>query len=124
MTDYDHAIAKAAEIGAEHGHNAATWFETDNPAAILQMLEDGDPIVYHALPHPDLSGQWADGYTPRQLAEDCGYPENPAGDNPSWGDVADHSAGIDELCDAYEEAFSIAVEAEVDRVCRYHLTES
>ena len=115
MTDYDHAIAKAAEIGAEHGHNAATWFETDNPAAILQMLEDGDPIVYASLPQPDLSGQWADGYTPAQLSADTDMYVAYDGSEPD--------EALSELCDAYEEAFSMAVEAEVGRVCRYHLTE-
>lgn len=82
------AIAKASEIGTEHGTNAA-----------------------------DLSGQWADGYTPQALALDC------APDNGYGPDSLERDALFSELCDAYEEAFTRAVEAEIVRVCRYQLGE-
>ncbi len=118
MATYEAAMVRASEIGREHGESAATWFETDNHAAILQMLEDGDPEVYDCLPGPDLSGQWADGYSPRSLFEDSTGADAHA--EAAW-DHDDYQFWLDALCAAYEAAFVDVVEAEVVRVCRYHL---
>jgi len=123
------ARRRAAEIGREHGDNAASWWEQDAvggrvaavPAhdtarRVLRGLEDGDPAILEALPAPDLSGEWADGYTPDQLAEECGlgpYPE----DRPEvvWQGWL---ALREELCDVYENAFIDAATAAVVVACK------
>lgn len=120
--DMDQAIAKAEEIGAEHGKAAASWFEvgTDyNARAILDrgLLDVFDP---ETVPAPDLSGEWADGYLPRDLFEDATGLDahlEATWDQDAYQDV------LTELCDAYELAFSTAVEAEITRVCQYQLAE-
>jgi hypothetical protein len=123
MTTYDEAITKAAEIGREHGTNAASWFFDGNTAteyyrSTLRALEAGDPMVYDQMPAPDLSGEWADGYSVRQLGEDTDSAYLVNRDDPDEGtDVPC------EVVDAYEFAFSEAVEAEIVRVCRYQLAD-
>jgi hypothetical protein len=121
MTTYDKAVAKAAEIGREHGTNAAgEWAPeflaqspTDAESRAQCVLEDGvqEAIDPDMLPAPDLSGEWADGYTVQQLLWDTGIDLDPN----------EYDAG--ELADAYELAFSEAVEAEIVRVCQYQLAE-
>jgi hypothetical protein len=124
MTTYDQAVAKAAEIGREYGTNAASWFfdgntATEHYATTLVAIEEGDPQVYDLLPAPDLSGEGADGYTMRQLAEDCDVSEEEAEDS-----AANDLITVDTLlADAYEAAFSEAVEAEIVRVCQYQLAD-
>lgn len=110
---YDQAVETAAEIGREHGMNAASWVELDGPEGcqkVLRALEDGDPEVYNWLPAPDLSGQWADEYTPDRLATDVGWlPEDGTHNNYDW---------LSELCNAYETAFSDAVETAIVARCQ------
>lgn len=111
----EHPETRAAKIGREHGRNAAGWWEQDaiggratgdvRPAALrtLSGIEDGDPEILDSLPGPDLSGQWADGYSSRDLYTELSVD------------------GIDDdgsLCDAYEMAFSEAVHDEIARMCR------
>lgn len=116
--------AKAREIGAEHGNSAAQWWEQDaiggrttgdpTPTAtrVLRGIEDGDPEIYDSLPSPDLSGQWADSYTSNSLIEDCASEVDiELGDER----LVD---GASDLCDAYEEAFRDACEAEIVRQCK------
>jgi hypothetical protein len=116
----EQAIARAAEIGAEHGENAASWWDQDaiggrsqgdpveTAKLVLQGIDDGDPMVLDSLPAPDLSGEWADGYTPRRLLEDVG-------DND--GDASFHEGLVDDLCRAYEDAFYDASLAAIVRSC-------
>lgn len=113
------ATDKARELGTEHGRNAASWATDGNTdqatyAYLLQGIKDGDPMVLDQLPAPDLSGQWADGYMPRQLFEDA--TGNDAHAEATWNQDAYQDA-LTELCDAYEEAFSQAAEDEIVRVC-------
>lgn len=119
----DQAIEKAREIGTEHGTAAASWVTDGNTdpetyRRLLAGIEDGDPEIMDELPHADLSGEWADGYTPRQLVEDCDLDA----DEVEAEDGTRLISVETELCDAYEEAFSVAVEAEIVRACRYQLT--
>jgi hypothetical protein len=125
VTDnYDTAKSRAEEIGAEHGRNAAAWFEQetiggrvsgtaealDTARRILRGIADGDPEILDALPGPDLSGQWADGYLPRDLARDCGLEDEES--DPEGDEI------LAELCDAYEDAFRTAVTDHVTDACR------
>jgi hypothetical protein len=114
---YDTAIAYAEQLGAEHGTSAATWVEIDNAAAILQGIEDGDPEIMDALPCADLSGEWADGLTPRQLVDDV-LSEI---DTDSKVDSETANDWSDGICDAYEFAFNTAAEFAVAEACRRYL---
>lgn len=117
-------IKRARAIGTEQGENAASWWEQDaigghvsaqegkaTATSILKGIEDGDPATYDALPGPDLSGEWADGYTTHRLQKDIGMDEETA-------DVATNEALWDEVVCAYEEAYLDAVMSEVTRLCR------
>lgn len=121
MSTYEAARARAAEIGHEHGTAAiTTWFDAVTcykPALLLDQVngsgswEDGNggPDTNPTLPRADLSGEWADGYTPQRLYVDCGG---------TMARAQDYSDDIGaDLCDAYEEAFSEAVAEYVRAEC-------
>ena len=120
-TAYDAAIAYAADRGAQDGRNAAEWWLQDTiggrvrprvdrmaAGAILRGLADGDPAVLDILPYADLSGEWADTLTGPQLVA-AALDAGEGGDYMGW---------YSDVCDAYEAAFSEAVEAEVSRAAR------
>lgn len=115
------ALAQARQIGRDHGRNAAEWVLQDTiggraPAhstreaaeRLLTGIRDGDPMVLDTLPHPDLSGQQADGYTPRQLLADCDGND---------GDASFHDGLVQDLCDNYEAAFELACQDAIERAC-------
>lgn len=123
---YDLWLARATEIGREHGENAAAWWEQDaiggrasgdvTAAArrVLAGIEDCDPMILDNLPAPDLSGEWAGGYTPDRLYEDCDV------------DAASLEAALNldnELCDAYDVAFGEACDAAIVKACRLVLDQ-
>lgn len=113
-TTHDEAMEHAYAIGREHGEAAASWVfdgntSLDTYARVLAGLHDGDPEVLDALPSPDLSGQWADGYTPRQLFEDVGA---------SPGDASFWPEAMSDLCDQYDLGFTGAVHETVEREAR------
>lgn len=124
---YDAAIRYARELGATHGRNAASWVEIDesNAATILAGITDGDPEVMDTLPSPDLSGQWADSLTGPELVHDA-FEGSGAEDDPSvtnWFRVPTaHVDWFDDVCSAYEDAFSEHAQYAVEDRCRYHLT--
>jgi hypothetical protein len=106
---------KAAKLGTEHGRNAASWVtdgDTDDATyrRLFVGIEDFDPEVLDALPHADLSGEWADGMTPKSLAEACGY---------DWYEDEDFDS--EALCDAYETAFEQACQDAIAAECLRHL---
>lgn len=127
MSNYETAVAKAREIGREHGENAiADWFDgtvSYRPALLLDQVNgggswvdgNGGPDTNPTLPAPDLSGEWADGYTPQRLYVDCGGTMTRAQDYSNDIGAA--------LCDAYEAAFSDAVETAVRAACESALGE-
>lgn len=105
-------IAKATELGAEHGKNAASWYFDGNTSIesyrrVLKGIDDGDPEILDTFPTDNLSGEWADGYDTRDLERDLGLN--------SFSDVL----LIDECATAYMNAFSQAVTDEIERVARY-----
>lgn len=111
---------QAGCIGAEHGNNAASYLfdgntTTETYRAFAAGLADGDPEYLNRIPVPDLSGQWADGYTSRQLLADVGGND---GDAAFYGNEL-----MDPLCEAYEQAFTQAAQDAVERVCRAHLQD-
>ena len=105
--------AGAIRKGLDDGDGAAGWWIQENgggrdtrPAKdlaamaerVLQGLDDGDPEILDGIPAPDLSGQWADGLTPRGLLDWIGA-------DPDSTRAAEAES---DLCDAYEAAFSRA----------------
>lgn len=115
------ALAYARTKGAEDGKAAATWVTDGNTTEatarhLLKGLAEGDPEVMDQLPAPDLSGEWADRITAQDLLE-----ESLAYVGLAFTDISD---GLpDELCDAYELAFSETVQDEVARACKYILSQ-
>lgn len=115
-------LQSAEALGRSDGENAAGWWEQDavggrasgdvllTASTVLAGLEAGDPAVIDGLPSADLSGEWADGMTPRRLAEECLGIED-AG-------VSEQGDIVDQLCDAYEQGFSEACEAGVVAACK------
>lgn len=106
-------MKRAHDIGAEHGKAAASWVFSGNTdpseyVKMLTMIEDGDPEMWDALPQPDLSGEWADGFSSWDLMKEVGLKE--------LGDDDDY-----DVCEEYEMGYNDAVVDEVSRVCRYHL---
>ncbi len=97
-----------ARLGGQHGSAAASWvtFGTESEArAMLRGLEDGDPELLDWLPQHGLSGEWADGYSGHDLLRDL---EAELGHEATdWE--------FEEAADAYELAFSSAVETAVSR---------
>lgn len=119
---YDRAIAYAADLGATDGRAAAGWYFDGNTSpdaytAVLAGIEDGDPAVLDTFPSADLSGQWADSLTGPALVRDA--LQSAGIDLDSDDAVTDDSVAWDnDICDAYESAFSTAVEDEIGRVAR------
>jgi len=116
MKTIDQTIEQAAKIGREHGTNAAAWWEQDalggrvtgdtrsTAEAVLKGIEDSDPQVLDGLPYPDLSGQWADGYSSHDLLDELDVND---------GDTSFIEGLTDEIFTAYEMAFAEAVESAV-----------
>lgn len=108
-TQYAAAIEYARALGEEHGRNAASWIEYDQTPRLARLLDDGDPVVYDELPSADLSGEWAGALTGPDLYAEALQaagmdPDETNEDAPDW---------FTDVCDAYSDAFSLAVEDDV-----------
>lgn len=117
MRTLDEALERAYLIGREHGEAAASWYFDGNTelatyVRVLHGIEEGDPGVLDSFPYPDLSGQWADGYTPTQLLDDVGG---------NAGDASFHDGLVSDLCDQYELGFNDAVQESIERAARYQV---
>lgn len=120
------AIEFARSLGAEHGKAAATWVTDGNTTEatarpLLKGLDVADQEVWDALPTPDLSGEWADSMTGPELVTEA---LDEAGaiaalSESEYGDL--HADLFSDICDAYEAAFSEAVQDEVTRACKHIL---
>jgi hypothetical protein len=74
------------------------------------MLRDGDPQAWDCLPkQPDLSGEMADGMTPKRLMDEIGA-----------ADADDDHELEQRCCDAYDEGVGNAF----GPACEKHLTEA
>jgi hypothetical protein len=105
--------ARVWEVAQAHGKKAAGWVTDGNTSRetyqrLLKGIEEGDPEVLDAYNTPNLSGEWADGYTEADLLEDAGYVRR------------DGYVLRDELCDQYNSDAAQAFWDEVLRVCRCH----
>lgn len=74
------------------------------------MDDEGDPAFWDALPSLPLSGEWADSETPRSLCERIMSDESDP----------EYNANLaDDICDAYEAAWTDALRDEILRACQY-----
>ena len=93
-------IQEARAWGEHAATNAASWVVDGNTSGdhirrVLQLMEDGDPRADDYLPrYPDLSGEFADDYTPLMLARGILGIEDPSPED------------IDTLADAWEDGVS------------------
>lgn len=109
---YEATTEKAREIGAGHGKAAASWYFDGNTnyqeyALVLEGIDIGDPRILDTFPTSPLSGEWADSYSPGDLASDL--------------EVSQDSDAWDDYCTAYEDGFSTASYEEIERVARLHV---
>jgi len=110
--------AAAVRLGNEHGAAAATfyWDDTypgiDDFRKVWQGIEDGDPEIQDTLPRADLSGEMADGMTPNKLYEAIGVPQ-------AFIEMESVLAVglLDDICDAYQQAFDMTAEHEIAKSC-------
>src|ERR1700723_107743 len=84
----------AANIGREHGLNAASWYFDGNTSmetyrSVLAGIDAGDPMILDTFPSSPLNGEFADDYSISDLAEDTGTEQE-----------SDH---FDDVCTAYEQ---------------------
>ena len=109
---------RAARIeGAKAGKSAASWWDDPRQdyAAVLAGLDAGDPETLDALPWLDLSGEWADGITDGDILSRC-----VVGCDATERDFEDGT--VDEVVNAFRDAHDDALRAEVERICRYHVS--
>jgi hypothetical protein len=102
-------IKEAEKLGKAHGENAAQWVAQDswggrvassrqseeNARAFLKGIEEGDPMIMDSYTSPNLSGEWADSMTPRNLIEEV-----------TEGEISLEPEEESAICDAYEQAAS------------------
>lgn len=111
------ALAYAATRGARAGKAAASWYEVGSETrarAVLAGIEDGDTAILDTFPTSDLSGQWADMMTGPGLMEEALEEAYISETDPLHLD----DDLFDDLCDAYETAFTFAVESAIERMAR------
>ena len=99
--------------GVEDGTAAGSWVLDGNSTeetarAILDGIEDGDPMILDALPSAPLSGEFADGLLPRDVL--------------GWYGMSEDDDAADDVLRAYEDGFSEGVTDEAERSARAMLT--
>lgn len=109
----------ARNLGREHGTSAASWVADGNSEEasmrrLLTMLDDGDPEADDYLPpRPTLSGEWADGMTPRSLFE---YVTGFDAHAEASFNADAYNGVVDALCEAYEAGVDETFTTECERV--------
>lgn len=79
--------------------------------AVLKGIEDGDPMVLDTFPTSPLSGEWADSFSLRDLADEFEI------------DTEDYEsdAWLGMVAAAYEDGFYSAVSDTIEDACRSYL---
>lgn len=106
-------LEEARKLGGQHGSAAAGWYfddcrdlQREDYLKVIKGIQDGDPAILDTFVSADLSGQYADGMTPKRLFEEVGANK--------W---QSENAG-DEICETYEQAFNDVYAACVEQNCR------
>ena len=123
-------VSKARDLGRKHGENAAAWWLQEMPVGgrssssgpeaeawareTLARLDAGDDC---GIPMSDLSGEWADGFSPKRLADEVGYDRE-------HDKREEHDFLCSTLCDAYELGFGEACDAAVVKSLKMHAQAS
>lgn len=110
MQEYTTIKQQAAELGRERGEDAGSWVVDGNSSAdtlraVIQASDDGEffNTIVPELSGP-LSGEFADGWTPRDLA--------------SALDISEDREDFDDICSAFEDGYYEGFEAEAARSAR------
>ena len=125
MTDAMWAQFKAdmAKAGKADGKNAAEWATQDlwggrvtrgerqTAQRFLDGIEEGDPEIIDLIPRLDLSGQWADGVTEEDVLANCDV------------DTDRDPEDLEELIEAYRDAYDTAAIEEIERSARAFLED-
>lgn len=125
--EYEELVRRAEALGREHGTAGGSGVEVSSilPAETCIRLDDeGDPDWWdHFGPaSAPLSGEWADGMTPSGLARSVGLPYcDPELAGLEWLGTDADAQVMDEICDAYEQAYYDAWRDEVLRMARYQV---
>jgi hypothetical protein len=111
----DEQIDTAKTLGGEHGKRVgAFYFDKDTSRAeyerVSQGIADGDDEVLAELPTDPLSGEFADEPTPQTVFAALGMSGN-----------EDHA---DDVLQAYEDSFHMAVQGEIEATVRAALAAS
>jgi hypothetical protein len=107
----DSIIGRATKLGHDAGIAAASWVFDGNTSPdtyrrYAEGIAAGDPEILDSLREPNLSGEYADDYSERDLARDLG--------------IEPYSDDSDAAATAWAEAASEAFWAEVERIARLH----
>lgn len=111
-TRLQYGLDEASNRGTLEGAAAASWVDVNEESApiILAGIADVDPEIMDDLPTADLSGQIADVTTVADLLADADLSGIDVG-----SDIAQ------QLADAYEAAFTSAVEEKLTEACNYQI---
>lgn len=109
------AVDRATDIGTQNGKNYASWvFDGNTPIetyqTVLSGINEGDPKVYDMYNEPGFSGEYADSYSERDLADEIGI---------SYDDT--ETGEMDEIANAYLEAARAEFWHELERIARNQL---
>lgn len=108
MDKYEETLRKSENLGAEAGKTAAAWV-IDGNSSMERILEIKKVIDNCELEMPNpLSGEWADDYGMKDLLDDLDWE-------------TDVNEEQNEICQAFETGFAQGYEAELVRMCSYHL---
>jgi len=109
LEEADDVCERASEYGCRVGTAAGSWVLDGNSSeetarALLEGIEDGDPMVLDSLPSSPLSGEWADSLTPADVLAELSMDED--------------DARADDVLSAFEDGYSRGVVDEVARSAR------
>jgi len=116
--------ADMEKAGKRDGKNAAEWAtqdlwggrttrgEKETAQRFLDGIEECDPEIMDLIPHLDLSGQWANGVTEEDVLANCDVDVE--GTDPE---------DLEELIEAYRDAYDGAALEEIERSARAFLDD-
>lgn len=119
--EYEALKLEAANLGANAGRAAGSWYwdgrATDDLYRVaLRGIADGDPAILDTFPCSPLSGERAGDLTPdsalSMIYDSCGIERTNSGEHD------------DEILSEYEQAYSDAASAEIERHARAQLGDT
>jgi hypothetical protein len=108
-------LEKARALGRAYGKAKASWaIEPERLSkvqmqAILDGIEDVDPLIMNQFKEPDLSGEYSDSPTPERLVNELEFDE----DSGQAGD-------IEAICEAWKEAARDTFWSEIQKTLLHH----